>query len=37
MLVSNFMRAVAVKTTEVKERYTATADSLAIEKSCIEI
>ena len=37
MLVSNFMRAVAVKPTEVKERYTATADKLATEKNCIEI
>jgi hypothetical protein len=36
MLVSNFMRAVAVKPTEVKEKYTATADKLAAEKNCIE-
>ncbi len=37
MLVSNFMRAFAVKPTEVKERYTVTTDKLAVEKNCIEI
>ena len=36
-LVDKIRRAFAVKPTETKERYTATADMVATEKNCIRI